>query len=176
MVAVIPDEDPEVAGQIQVFLNQGVDPDGTWLGLMANEPITVGRNPSGVAVGLFNNDPHVDLAVINGNDDNVSIFFNTGLGDGTFVLASQVATGDQPSAIVARDFNEDTFVDLAVANAIDENVVLLFNDGDGNFAPAGSLGLGFGFAPTALFTGDFDDNKCPDLAGPGDGGGARERC
>ncbi len=168
VVAVIPGEDPEVAGQIQIFLNQGVEPDGTWLGLAASAPITVGRNPAGVAVGLFNNDAHLDLAVINGNDDDVWIFFNTGKGDGTFAFAGQVTTGDQPSAIVAGDFSEDGFVDLAVTNALDEDVVLLFNDGDGNFAqPATSLLTSIGFPPSALFSGDFDGNKCPDLAGAG---------
>ena len=175
VVAVIPDPDPQVAGSIQVFLNQGNDQEGAWLGLLPNDPITVGKNPSGVAVGLFNADGHLDLAVSNANDDTVSILTNQGTGDGSFVVTSTVAVGAAPSSVVASDFNGDAFVDLAVTNLGDDNVVVLFGDGAGNFALAGGgstmIGFSAGDAPTAMLSDDFDNNDDSDLAGPANGFG-----
>jgi len=174
VVAVIPDADPLVEGSIQVFLNQGNDQDGAWLGLVPNDPITVGRNPSSVAVGLFNGDQHLDLAVTNANDDTVSILINQGGGD--FVVTSTVAVGDAPSSVVASDFNEDGSTDLAVTNQGDDNVVVLFGDGAGNFVLAGGggstmIGFSAGNAPVAMLSDDFDNDDDSDLAGPSDGFG-----
>ncbi len=168
VVAVIPGTDPDMPGSIQVFLNQGVDGDGIWLGLVANTEIQVGNNPSDVAVGFYNNDTDLDIAVTNANSDSVWIFFNDGAGNFTF--SQDVFTGDQPRAITAADLNEDGFVDLAVANALDENVVFLFNDSTGMFlppAPAESALVPLGVRTTAMLSGDFDGNKCPDVAGAG---------
>ncbi len=154
-------------GLLQVFLNQGVDADGIWGGLLANAPIAVGNNPSGVAVGLFNNDAHLDIAVTNADDDNVQIFFNDPKGPGNFIFSHEVFTGDEPSAIAATDFTEDGFVDLAVANALDEEVVILVNDGSGIFSLPESVPVPLGFGPANMLFGDFDGNKCPDIAGSG---------
>ena len=53
MVIVIPGEDSGSNGFVQVFLNQGTDVGGTWLGLVANDPIEVGTEPSSVDVGFL---------------------------------------------------------------------------------------------------------------------------
>jgi hypothetical protein len=175
VVAVIPDEDPMVEGSIQVFLNQGNDPDGAWIGLMATDPIMVGRNPSGVTVGLFDADADLDLAVTNANDDTVSILLNQG--DGSFILTSTVAVGDAPSSVVSARFNEDMNTDLAVTNEGDDNVVILFGDGAGNFVLNGGggsstlAGFSAGDAPVAMLSDDFDNDDDSDLAGPADGFG-----
>jgi len=164
VVVAIPDDDPDAPGAIQVFLNQG----GDWDGLIANAAIPVGNNPSGVAVGLFNADSHLDIAVTNANSDSVWIFFNDGDGTGNFTFSQDVFTGDQPSAITVADFTEDGFADLAVANALDQEVVILANDGTGLFSLAEASLVPLGLAPSSMLSGDFDGNKCPDLAGPGD--------
>ncbi len=167
VVVVIPNEDPLEPGSIQVFRNQGVDQDGVWGGLVSNDAIAVGRNPNGVAVGLFNDDDDLDLAVINTNDNDVWIFLNTGQGDATFFFWDDVATGNQPIAIVADDFTEDGIIDLAVASALGGSVLILVNDGDANFSELELSQPPLIFEALALFGGDFDGNKCPDLFGTG---------
>ncbi len=166
---VMPADDPEITGRAQVFRNLGDGPGG-WLGLLANPPITVGREPSGVAAGLFNDDPHPDLAITNAGDDNVTILINTGTGNASYSFFTNVTVGDRPSAVVAEDFNEDSFTDLAVTNENDDNLVILLGNGTGNFVPAaGAAPIFVGNAPRAMSSGDFDNNKCPDLAGGGAG-------
>jgi hypothetical protein len=175
VVVVIPNPNPAELGAVQVFLNQGTDEAGAWLGFVANPPIAVGRDPSDVATGLFNGDPHLDLAVTNAGDDSVSILLN--LGDGTFDLTSTISVGDAPSGVTALNFNNDPYLDLAVTNEGDNNLVILLGDGAGGFAlPAGGGPIGFsvGSSPVGLLSDDFDNNNEPDAAGPGQAADLRQ--
>ena len=168
VVTAIPDLDAQVPGAVQVFINQGVDVNDVWLGLTANDPITVGRNPTAIAVGFFDGDGHLDVAVTNRTDNTISILLNLGLGDGDLFVAGTVAVGNDPSGIVAEDFNEDGFIDLAVTLETDQSFEIFFGDGTGNFTFApGPEFTSIGFNPVGMSSGDFDGNKCPDLAGIG---------
>ncbi len=109
----------------------------------------------------------------NAGDNNVYVLLNQGSGDASFSLFSVVPVGNAPSAITAADHNEDSFVDLAVTNKLDNTVLILFGDGFGNFAPdAAAAPIVVGALPVAMLGGDFDGNKCPDLAGASQGAAA----
>ena len=73
-------------------------------------------DPSAIAVGDFNNDHKLDVAVALGATDSVSI--SLGNGDGTFQPASTIglSVAGTPDAIVAGDFGNGQ-TDLAVAVA-----------------------------------------------------------
>ena len=76
----------------------------------------VGGSQSYVAVGDFNGDTFLDLAVTNVFSHNVAILL--GNGTGSFGTATNFAAGGSPSSIAVEDFNGDTFFDLAVANSV----------------------------------------------------------
>jgi hypothetical protein len=171
VAVVIPNLDPGQAGWVQVFRNLGVGPSDEWLGLAPNTPIPVGREPSGIALGQFNSnsDAHLDMAVTNAGDNDVWIFLNDGTGEATFLPPSAVVTGTRPSSVVSEHFNPDSFVDLAVTNEGDDEVVLLFGDGEGGFSAVAEGGLRPGFsvgdAPVSMLSDDFDNNDEDDVAG-----------
>ena len=74
-----------------------------------------GTYPFSVAVGDFNGDGKLDLAVTNSGDNTVSVLL--GKGDGTFQAHVDYATGDiNPQWLVAADFNRDGKLDIAIAN------------------------------------------------------------
>ncbi|MBI4325036.1 MAG: VCBS repeat-containing protein, partial [Chloroflexi bacterium] len=73
----------------------------------------VGTSPSSVAVGDFNGDGKLDLAVANRISDNVSILLGTGTG--SFSAATSFAVGSGPTSVAVGDFNGDGKPDLAVA-------------------------------------------------------------
>ena len=175
VAVAIPDLAGKGPGKLQIFRNQGVNPMGEWLGLVPNAPITLGVGPSGIALGFYDSDPFLDIAITNAGDDNVWILLNNGTGDATFTVFDMITVGDGPSGVVTQNFNggQDSFADLAVVNEFDSNVVVLFGDGNGNFsAGLGAGGIGVGQGPVEITTDDFDDNKCPDLSGPSNGSAA----
>ena len=94
----------------------------------------VGTTPAGIAVGDFNGDQRVDLAVANSGSGDVSILL--GNGDGTFKSAQNFsAGGSNPVSIAVGDFNGDGKQDLAVTLDVDPGagMTVLLGNGDGSF-------------------------------------------
>jgi hypothetical protein len=130
----------------------------------ANSPVTVGAEPSSVAVGDFNGDGIPDLAIANYGSGTVTILL--GAGNGTFTAASNspAVVGSGPSSVVAADFNGDGILDLAVANTSGDTVTILLGNGNGTFTPASSSPVPVGNSPISLAVGDFNADGILDLA------------
>ena len=112
------------------------------------------------AVGDFNGDGTLDLAVTNIDNDTVSVLL--GNGKGNFALASSPATGSEPESVAVGDFNGDGKLDLAVANTGGSTVSILLGDGTGNFTLVSSPAVGS--HPTSVAVGDFNGDGKLDLA------------
>src|SRR5690348_16537464 len=75
------------------------------------------EGPESVAVGDFNGDGKMDLAVTNSfNSSGNTVTVLLGNGNGTFQARVDYATGAFPQAVAVGDFNGDQKQDLAVAN------------------------------------------------------------
>ena len=105
----------------------------------------VGADPRSVALGDFNHDGLLDLAVANAGSNDVSVRLSNG--DETFGAALTFGVGRGPRSVAARDLNGDGVLDLVTANADSGDVSILLGSGDGSFAPP--LAFPAGSAPQA---------------------------
>jgi FG-GAP-like repeat/Abnormal spindle-like microcephaly-assoc'd, ASPM-SPD-2-Hydin/FG-GAP repeat len=116
-----------------------------------------------VAVGDFNHDGKLDVAVVNFGNSSVSVFL--GNGDGTFQTARNFITDNAPTAIAVGDFNGDGKLDLAVANIVSNSglgdVSVLLGNGNGTFQPP--VNYHAGSNPSAAVAGDFNGDRKLDL-------------
>jgi hypothetical protein len=130
--------------------------------------------PSAIAVGDFNGDGFLDLAVTDSANNNVTILL--GKGDGTFTAPVTYPTGTgatpvgNPVALLATDLNGDGVLDLAVVNQGDGvaagSVSILLgrvvnSKGDGTFAAPTAFPVGV--KPTAIESADLNGDGLTDL-------------
>ncbi len=122
----------------------------------------VGPDPLSVAVGDFNGDGLLDLAVTNNiYSGQVSIFL--GKGDGTFAAPMNYPVGSLPGSVVVGDFNGDGTPDLVITYLLNPNTIsVLLGNGDGSFGPAERYAAGP--SATAVAVGDFNGDGVLDLA------------
>ncbi len=126
-------------------------------------PIATGSKPQSVATGDFNGDGKQDIAVANSQDSTLTILLGDGAGNFTPAAGSPISAGGTlPGVLIAKDFNKDNKIDLAVLYAVG-GVQVLLGDGKGGFTPAPA-----GIAPVSstgfMATGDFNGDLVPDLA------------
>jgi hypothetical protein len=145
-------------GGIQVYLGNG---DGTFT---AKPAVAIGGFPAGFAMGDFNGDGKLDMAVAGGPDAPHGVVVLLGNGDGTFGAPVDYTGLNTPTGIAAADVNGDGKLDLVESNS--GNVAVLLGKGDGTFAapvtyPAGQLTAN-GTGPLAIA--DFNGDGKPDIA------------
>jgi hypothetical protein len=156
------------SNNLTLFMGNG---DGTFT--PANASPNTGTVPSAIAVGDFNGDGNLDLAVTNAADNTVSILLNQNCPSFppalcTFAPAQlSPAVGSGPSSISAADMNADGFLDLVVANGSSSSVTILLGDGTGGFhavLPQGQFDFSTGTAPGAVALLDFNQDGRLDIA------------
>jgi hypothetical protein len=116
--------------------------------------------PELIAVGDFNGDGNVDLAVNVTGFDMVAIFL--GDGKGGFTLQGHVGLDTLPKGLAAGDMNRDGHLDLVSCTAWGYTMKLLLGDGLAGFSPANVL-KGDG-EPTRLVLRDFNNDGNLDIA------------
>lgn len=144
-------------GNVSVLLGNG---DGSF-----ESPIRImaGPSPTQSAVGDFNGDSKLDIAVAESGQ--VKVFL--GNGDGSFTIGAVLRTpGPYVGWIATADFNGDGKTDIAVVNSAITppiNAVVVFpGNGDGTFQPQGTFNVGGD--PGQMVVGDFNRDGKPDIA------------
>jgi Flp pilus assembly secretin CpaC len=137
---------------------------------------TVGNNPVALAAGTFSGGTLPDLAVVNKNDNTISILLNQGNGNFVAQTKSPFALGKNetvPVAIESGIFGNTATdssgvtvspVDLVIANSTSNNVTVLLGNGDGTFFEASGSPYAVGTDPSSVVVADFNGDGNLDFA------------
>jgi hypothetical protein len=167
-IAVFSRSVTDTHSRVDVFLGNG---DGTF---QPAQVFDLGPNTSStsgqIVAGDFDNDGHLDLAVLF-DDGSVSRSFVEvllGNGDGTFHAAARQQLGNfnDFTGLAAADFNRDGKLDLVVSHPGDvfgnnSFVSVLLGNGDGTFQAPGIIPVAGN--PFSVAVGDFTGSGIPDI-------------
>jgi Flp pilus assembly secretin CpaC/tetratricopeptide (TPR) repeat protein len=126
-----------------------------------NSPLAVGNLPVAITSGTLSGSNGPALAIVNQQDNTVSVYF--GNGDGTFVAASQspLATDTTPSGVAIADFAQSSTGGIAVTNTAVGTVTVFADLGTGLFTSA--IEPAAGTSPEAILAGAFTNSAFPDI-------------
>ncbi len=114
----------------------------------------IGSRAYGGAASDLDGDGRLDLAIVNEDSADVSVFLNEGLFQ--FRRGERAAVGRRASPSEPADFDGDGRVDLAVVNIADSTVSILMGRGDGRFDLARTVPVGQTPRGIAVLDGDGD--------------------
>jgi hypothetical protein len=153
--------------QVSVLLNNTLPtqyPDGRSFAAYSTLSNGLGNFADSVAVGDFNKDGNLDIAVSYLQDNVVRVLL--GNGSGSFITGSTIAVGNQPFWIASGDLNGDGYPDLVTTNTnvngTAGTVSVMLNNKNGTFAAAATYNVGK--QPYQVAIGDVNGDGHPDLA------------
>jgi hypothetical protein len=125
--------------------------------------------PHASAVGDFNGDGHLDLAIANRLNNVVEVL--RGNGDGTFQPNPLLLPAPGAASVVVADFLHNGKLGLAVSDTTTNTVSVFLGNGDGTFQPAQDIATGIPgpLAAVDLGNGQVDlvvGNEVPPHPGP----------
>ena len=137
---------------------------GYWIPVFVKQTTLVTQNSSrsrSFVVRDFNNDGHLDIGIANSDTDNIEIFLGHGRFNFTREEVFSTGLNSSPQSIAAGDFNNDTFMDVVVANSKWNSMGVFLGYGNGSFAKQITYPTGDG--PQSASVGDLNNDAILDV-------------
>ncbi len=138
----------------------------TMMGFDTKIDFSVGTKPVSEAIGDLDGDGKLDIAVLNNNNNTVSVLRNIGSNESiNFATKVDFATGSNPQSVTMGDFDGDGKFDLLVTNMWDNTVSIYLNTSTtGNINFASRINYSSDVYPAYAAIGDFDNDGKSDIA------------
>jgi hypothetical protein len=145
-------------GSISILLGDGMGEFGSPATFSVGDGSSSSALPRSVAVGHFNGDVQLDVAVGDVNLQRVIVLAGDGMGS---LHPPSVVVSKAAYSLQAIDINGDTLLDLVFTDRPADTISVALGLGTGSFAAAQDFLAGGG--PWGLAVGDFDIDGQPDL-------------
>ncbi|CAF1663691.1 unnamed protein product, partial [Adineta ricciae] len=122
-----------------------------------------GSSPQSLAIGDFNNDEKVDIAIVNSGINNVLTFVKYDLGAFRDPVSFSTGKGSSPNAISINDFNNDHQLDFIVVNKDSNSISVRLGLGNGTFSNQTIYSTGTKSSPWDVSTADVNHDKKVDI-------------
>ena len=151
--------DPDKPDTVSILLGKGngkFDPPTSY-------PLGTSFSPSSITTGNFSSGGplDLDLAVADSGSNSVSLLQNDGRGGFQVMPALELGSVINPTVVTTGDFTGNGRSDLAIASQSPNSVEIELNQGGGQFAQPGSVGLAPHNTPLVA---DFTGDGVPDVA------------
>ncbi|CAF3864097.1 unnamed protein product [Rotaria sp. Silwood1] len=119
--------------------------------------------PLSIAIGDFNSDTHMDIAVVNYGTNSIGVLI--GFGNCSFAHPTIYPTGydSDPRSIVVAYLNNDSQLDIVVANHGTNNIGIFLGNSDGTFASQIVYSTGLASQPYSIAIGDLNNDNLLDI-------------
>ena len=154
-----------------IVANSGWDNVGVFLhtanGMFVNlitYPTGYGSSPCSLVAVDLNGDSTMDIIVANHGTDNVGVLLNMG-GNLLFTRQTIYSTGlnSGPQSVLMVDVNNDSRLDIIVANEGSNSVGVFLNIGNGSFTSQSIYSTGYGSHSYSVATADINSDNKPDI-------------
>jgi len=128
--------------------------------------LPIGGHAGAVAIADLNRDGKPDIIAARIDTGTVSVFLGDGRGGFARAPGSPFMAGNNPEDLAVGDFDEDSHLDVVVANHETSYLTLLFGDGKGALAPASQSRIPISSRPHphGVEARDFNGDRHLDLA------------
>jgi hypothetical protein len=153
-----------------VVANFGTNNIGIFLGLgngsfiRQTELSTGSSRPVFISFINLNNDTVLDIATVNYGTDSISIFNGYGNGSFSTPITHRMEYDSLPLSLIAGDFNNDNYLDIAIVNSGTNNIGILLAKSNDTFEKPILISTGFGSRPHSIAVGHFNDDNLIDIA------------
>jgi len=115
------------------------------------------QQPAKIAIADFNKDSYPDVAVLNSSSNTLTILLDQVLSEGIAIPQAFQGhpTGATPIDLSVADLDNDSNLDIAVANFNQDNLLIFWGNGNGTFAAPSSITTGG--RPSGVATADYYD-------------------
>ena len=103
----------------------------------------------------------MDFVVANSGTDSLGIFLGYGNISFTNPLIYSTGSSSTPYSVATGDFNNDTYMDIVVANFGSNNIGIFLGRGNGTFSNQTTYQTGTN--PYSIVVDDFDNDFIPDI-------------
>lgn len=120
---------------------------------------SVGKNPTSIKQGDFNEDGFADLITSNIRDNSLSLLL--GNGDGSFQDQKVIPVCQEPRNLAIEDLNLDGHMDVVVACSGSNQVAVFVGTGSGSFSLMARYPVRR--TPVSIAVGDYNEDQIPDF-------------